>query len=229
MSHVKLIVAGTLVLASLAGGGCSGCNEEYYCDDTGCYWCDSYGCRAVDPPPVASCSHGDWECPSDRPYCTEAGYCVAQCSADADCPAGLRCTGGVCLEPGVPTVPPMHPGFCGGADVCVGGERCAPSGCCLPAGGDACCADVDCGAGLVCDTAEHVCATPPADAGTDDGGISDGGSDGPTPPPPQCRTNAECPAHYLCIDAVCKLPCATSAECGLGCECVAGFCTSPAS
>jgi hypothetical protein len=225
MSHVKLVVVVGLVLASLAGGGCSGCNEEYYCDDTGCFWCDSYGCRPVEVPPRAECEHGDWECPADRPFCTDAGYCVAQCTTDGDCPVGLQCIDGVCLEPGTAVRPGMRPGYCGDG-LCRADEYCAPSRCCLPTGGDACCADIDCAAGLICDTDEHACVTPPADAGTDDAG-TDGGTDGPPPPPPQCRSNAECPDHYLCIDAVCKLPCHSSAECGLGCECVGGFCTSP--
>jgi hypothetical protein len=227
MSRIKLFVVGGLVLSSLAQGGCSGCNEEYYCDETGCFWCDSYGCRPVDPPEVAECSHGDWECPADRPFCTADGYCVATCSTDDECPTGLRCVEGFCLLPDAVTPPPLHPGYCGGTDVCVTGEYCAPSNCCLPTGGADCCADIDCADGLICDTEAHTCVTPPADAGTDDG-TTDGGTDGPPPPPPQCRSNAECPAHYLCIDAVCMLPCETSAECGLGCECVGGFCTSPA-
>jgi len=227
MSQIRLVVLGCLALAAMFQGGCSGCNEDYYCDDTGCYWCDSYGCRPVEPPTAAECSHGDWECPADRPFCTDDGYCVAQCEEDADCPTGLRCLDGLCLEPATIERPGMHPGYCGESDVCTGDEYCAPSRCCLPTGGDDCCADVDCAAGLVCDLDDHVCVTPPADAGTDDAG-TDTTTDGPTPPPPQCRSNAECPTNYLCIDAVCMLPCETSAECGAGCDCVGGFCTSPA-
>jgi hypothetical protein len=226
MSHVRSIVFGSLILASVFQGGCSGCNEDYYCDATGCYWCDSYGCRSVEVPEPEPCTYGDWECPPDW-FCTDAGYCVPQCTEDADCPAGLDCVSGFCVEPGTVTPPPLHHGVCSGSDVCVPDvEYCAASGCCLPVDGNACCADVDCASGLVCD--DHVCVTAPEDAGTDDG-TTDGGSDGPPPPPPQCRSNAECPTNYLCIDAVCKLPCTTDAECGLGdCHCVAGFCTSPA-
>ena len=90
MSRMKLVVLGGLALAVMAQGACSGCNEEYYCDETGCFWCDSYGCRPVDVPPIAGCSHGDWECPADRPFCTADGYCVDTCSADADCPRHYR-------------------------------------------------------------------------------------------------------------------------------------------
>jgi hypothetical protein len=107
MSRIKLFVVGGLVLSSLAQGGCSGCNEEYYCDETGCFWCDSYGCRPVDPPEVAECSHGDWECPADRPFCTADGYCVATCSTDEECPTGLRCVEGFCLLPDAVTPPPL--------------------------------------------------------------------------------------------------------------------------
>jgi hypothetical protein len=217
-------------LGGVVSGACDGCSgEEYVCDETGCYWCDSYGCRPVEPPAAAECAHGDWECPPDRPFCTDAGYCVAQCAEDGDCPTGLRCLDGVCVEPPVTVRPGMRPGYCGGEGVCAAGEYCAPSRCCLPEGEARCCADIDCAAGLVCDTGTDTCVTPPEDAGTDDAGPGDGGTDGPPPPPPQCRSNAECPAHYLCIDAVCKLPCRTDAECGIGCSCVGGFCTSPES
>jgi len=224
MSHIRLIVMGSLALTAVLGGGCDGCNEEYYCDETGCFWCDSYGCRPVDPPSVAECAHGDWECPADRPFCTDDGYCVAQCTEDADCPIGLQCIEGLCLEPGTVSRPGMRPGYCGDAAICAGDEYCAPSRCCLPTGGSNCCADIDCAEGQVCDTELHECVTPAEDAGTD---VPDGTTDGPPPPPPQCTSNAECPDFYLCIDAVCKLPCTTSAECGAGCECVGGFCTDP--
>ncbi|MBI5502736.1 MAG: hypothetical protein HY907_20990 [Deltaproteobacteria bacterium] len=235
MSRIRLFVVGGLALAALSQGACSGCNEEYYCDESGCYWCDSYGCRPVDPPPAAECSHGDWECPSDRPLCTEAGFCVAECTADSDCPAGLRCVGARCLEPvtdecvvdtdcdaaehcadGV-CVPNDHPGTCTTDAECAAGEVCSGSGNCLPAGTDACAANPDCAAGEVCDIETHECVPAP----------TDGGTDGPPPPPPQCLSNADCPTHYLCIDAVCKLPCTTDAQCGLGCSCVGGFCSEP--
>ena len=225
MSHVRSIVLGCLVLGSFLQGGCSGCNEEYYCDETGCYWCDSYGCRPVEPPTRAECSHGDWECPPDRPFCTDDGYCVAECEVDGDCPAGLRCLEGVCVEPATPLPPNLHHGVCSGTDVCNPlTEYCSTSGCCLPLGGTSCCADVDCTTtDMVCDAETHTCVTPPEDAGPE----PDGGTDGLPPPPPQCHNNGECPTNYLCIDAVCKLPCTTSAECGVGCECVGGFCTDP--
>lgn len=231
MSYVRLVVLGGIILGSFFQGGCSGCNEEYYCDETGCYWCDSYGCRPVDPPARADCAHGDYECPPDRPFCTEDGYCVGNCSVDADCPTGLRCISGFCLEPDVVTPPPMHPGYCGGTTACGPGEYCAPSTCCLPVGGIDCCASADCAGGLICDEARHECLAPPADAGTDDAGVPpDATSDGPPPPPPACRSNADCVRdygdHYLCIDGVCKLPCRTDAECGAGCHCVGGFCAS---
>jgi hypothetical protein len=232
MRHGNSMVV-ALVLAVMAAQGCEGCDDErYYCDETGCFWCDSYGCRPVDPPAPASCAHGDWECPPDRPFCTSDGYCVAFCRADEDCPSGLRCLDGVCLPPDVIERPPMRPGSCA-ADptVCASGEYCAPSLCCLPSGGDACCADIDCSGGRICDAATHACVAPPEDGGTipDDGGTPvDAGDTGPIRPEPQCRTNAQCSAHYLCVDGVCKLPCTVDADCGLGCSCVAGFCTGPA-
>lgn len=248
MHRVRSLLVVALAALAFFKAGCDGCSdEEYHCDETGCYWCDSYGCRRVDPPPPATC-RGDWECPPDRPICTRTG-CSATCSADADCPEGLDCRDGLCLPSGpveecgpgrdCPAghrceegrcVVELDPGRCpGGSEMCDPGEFCAPSSCCLPETerGTACCADVDCAAGEVCH--DNRCEPPAADAGTDDAGTpGDGGGEVPIPEP-QCRRNADCPgAYHLCIDGVCKLPCRTDAECAAGCRCIDGFCTEVA-
>src|SRR5688500_4955705 len=93
----RLLGLGWVVAVMLIGSGCS--SEEYYCDDSGCWYCDGVSCRRVDPPPRPDCMT-DADCPTGS-TCTSLG-CTEGCASDADCPEGTTCRESMCVGPTEP-------------------------------------------------------------------------------------------------------------------------------
>lgn len=212
------------ILLAAAGITVSACsNEEYSCDDTGCFYCDGLGCRRVQPDSRTAC-FGDVECASSE-RCTDAG-CVPICAEDRDCPDGTVCRGDLCLEPTEPD-PIATPGSCERSDECPEGALCL-NGLCAASNqscgqGPCSCADSEvCAAGFVC--SEQECR-PESDAcqfdvecGQDasgggrfciDGACHDGcGGAGQT-----------CLAGQTCIESVCRDEDAAVGQCQLDVDC----------
>ncbi len=199
MRHLFLL--STLSLATLVGvSGCS--SEEYYCDESGCYFCDGLGCREVDPPDRPMC-RGDFECPEGS-ICTDLG-CVDECAGDADCPDGTVCRSGMCVGPTEPD-PDPNPGVCERNADCDAGLVCR-DGICTPD-------DVSCGeTGCSCE-ATGMCS----DGFTCLDGECREDED-------LCRFNTECGGDgRICLDGRCTTGCETSAECVGGQICIDNFC-----
>ena len=58
-------------------------DEDYFCDETGCYYCDGFGCRDAEHT-YPDCNFG-YEC-GEGQICTDLG-CVDECAG-----CSLRCT-----------------------------------------------------------------------------------------------------------------------------------------
>lgn len=214
-------------------------NEEYFCDDTGCYYCDGFGCRDAGHT-YPDCEFG-YQCADDQ-LCTELG-CVDECAADIDCPEGTVCTpvgeGSICLRP-TDEVPPERPEVCETDADCGDDGFCASDGRCLPNDGEFCDDGHPCEDGLVC--IDFFCVLEGADGDADgdvdadvdadaDGDV-DADADVDPRPDPECRASSECSElngdGWECVDGLCKLPCVIDAQCGEGCHCGAdGYCSDP--
>jgi hypothetical protein len=235
-------VLGAVFIAGFLLAGC--CDDEYYCDDSGCFYCDGFGCRDADHG-YPECTFG-YEC-AEGEVCTELGCVAAECVVDEDCPAGTVCRpdasggGTLCLEPD-DEVPIERPDGCGTDRDCGdAGEFCGSDGECHADDGTSCDEDHACEEGMICVEATCVEGGGDADADGDvDGDVdadadADGDVDGDAdsdPPPPQCRSNLECEADrgsgWECVDGLCKLPCEDDWECGIDCHCGGdGYCTDP--
>ncbi len=231
--------------AALVASGCV-C-EDYYCDESGCYFCDGIGCRAVDPPARPDCD-GDFECGSST-MCTNLG-CTSMCETDGDCPQGTHCDQGLCVNPteGRPTPRPgmctrnsecdpdgdgdaacvdgkcqrrMESRGCEENDECESGQVCRAGECVDEE--DACQFNYECGEGKVC--ADGACTTECDAARPCASGFAC--TDGvcvEMPATGQCTNNAACGEGKVCIDSTCYDSCTTDATCGMGRYCADGVC-----
>lgn len=240
MATTRFAITLGLVAASLALSACS--QEDYYCDESGCYLCDGVGCRSIDPPGRTSCE-GDCDCPGGT-LCSTLG-CATTCDADADCPRGTRCATGMCLAPretgatatgecapcttdaecadegdGFVCIagacrPPARPQCEADAD-CTAPATCVDGECRTP--DETCRFSAECGPGRVC-VNEHCTTQCDATRPCPTGSTCEGGFCVEVPPPTGCGTGGMCPAGDICIDGACWDGCTTSAECGEGRYC----------
>lgn len=242
---IPLVLLGALAFAS----GCA--NEDYYCDDTGCYSCDGIGCRAVEPPDRPSC-RGDFEC-AEGSICTDTGCVEEGCASDADCPTGTVCRDAgdgstLCVAPTEP-LPIPTPGTCttnadcDGADLicldgvctsreepsectdeteCASGQECVEDECRDLA--DTCQFNTECGPGRLC--VDQRCTTAcGADNPCAEGLTCDEGfCVEPPPPTDECSANADCGAGQICLSGACYDECSGDAACGDGEYCYYGRC-----
>lgn len=219
----RALVFSTVCIAGAASllSACAG--EEYFCDDTGCYYCDGLSCREVDPPGACVTSA---ECAASGFACLD-GECTAvpgACVTDEGCATNQRCIAGVCEDR---------------TDLCQFNYECPEGELCVNARCHATCnLDMPCIAPLVC--TDGICIDDPAicvrnrDCGTNNlcvdgacrpecgGGLECGDGfycregicryDG-RPAAPFCTTEAQCMPGHPCVNGVCRTPCETHAEC----------------
>jgi hypothetical protein len=235
------ILLGLMAASLTLLGGCS--QEDYYCDDDGCYYCDGLGCRAIDPP-----ERGDCLCNADcggGSECTALG-CTATCEATDDCARGTVCEGGFCVHPTetAPSaaiacvctsneecdrfedgddlvcvdgscVPAVVP-TCGDTRPCAGGLVCVDGECRTP--DDICHFSVECGPGRVC-VDQHCTSGCGLDNPCPTGSTCEAGFCREIPGTGSCTNNSDCDAGDVCVDGACWDGCTADAECGAGRYC----------
>ena len=201
------------VSTTVALGGCDmrGGKQRYYtyCDNTGCYTCTRDGCTPTGGTNSGQCrvSHDCAEgcyCDAQHGVCAEAGFC----DKNSDCGIGFSCNlprhscepGSTPVAPGIDAGTPPAPACKADTD-CPKGAYCNNGTC---QNTFQCAKDVDCGAGLKCDT-RNTCV----------------------PGPTNCAKDADCAAGAYCVNGACKTTglCATDADCakvGQGLVCDAG-------
>lgn len=135
----------------------------------------------------------------------QAGTCQPRCTADGDCGTGHTCQGGFCQPSPAAGTQCLYSSACGEGRVCINGfchQRCPT--------------EAGPGAPSSCPHRADRC----------DRGVCR--PDGR--PVPQCGSNAQCAAGWMCVDAICRTACRDDSQCGADCSgtvCSRGFCVMP--
>lgn len=209
--------------ASALGTGCS--SEEYYCDESACYYCDGVGCRAVDPPDRPDCVSDD-QCGTAQ-ECTSLG-CTSKCTADSDCPEGTVCRDAYCVSPSE-NDPEELPLCTQNSDCGEGAEFICVDGACQsnPIDDiDTCQFNTECGENRVCvnEYCAAACRTAtdcPEGQTCDDEGFCRAAED---VIPMSCTDGLTDCGGGVCVNGACEDRCSTDDECGSGRYCASGVC-----
>jgi len=139
----------------------------------------------------------DADCPKPDPDC-EAD--PVECSDNDDCDADEVCSAGQCVSP--PTGP-----ACDTVADCEDGDRCTLDSC---VSGSCWRGYISCGPGETCDPSTGQCEAEDwcEGQGKYGDGVCDPDCPKPDPdcpivPPPECRSDAECPPGWRCVHGVC--------------------------